>query len=450
MPNTSFAIRGSRPLSDDEFRSHLALATRLENVAVLLGAGASTCAGGHVMSEIWADMVAAARDSAAWLEMEKFVATGAAEGKVLPNIEQLLDQLDIADADLGRKADGASLRILRQHRHELRKAILRASVLDERLWKRPDRLLDDARFSSHVRLVARMIGNRQPGQAAPWVFTTNYDLAIEWAAESLGVHCANGFSGLHNRTFRPASFDLGLRNVQARGEARFGAYNIFLGKLHGSLSWKVESDGSILEQAAATQWPRLDTFLKSGEPADWPGLLIFPGAAKYFQVTGFVYGEIIRRFTEFLAKPNACLIICGYGFSDDHINRLIISALQNPTLQIIIYLPELAEFGIFPTLPAPEKLRKPNKLLERLLRQQLHQVTVRGWVSRLILTHSPPTFPSRPFWTKHRNRPAISNDFVANFPVTAPTAPNPTDTEQEPAESIDPNTKASESPPADP
>ena len=126
-------------------------------------------------------------------------------------------------------------------------------------------------------------------------------------------------------------------------------------------------------------WPRIAHFLGSESVSDWPGLMIFPGAAKFVQTTGFVYGEIIRRFTEFLSKPNACLITSGYGFTDDHINRLIASALQNPTLQVILYIPEVDRLGVYPTLAATGPAMEPTVLLGRLLRAQLPQVTVRGF-----------------------------------------------------------------------
>src|SRR5690606_20324456 len=103
------------------------------------------------------------------------------------------------------------------------------------------------------------------------------------------------------------------------------------------------------------------------------------GASKFVQTTAFVYGEVIRRFIEFLSRPNACLIVNGYGFTDDHINRLIVSALQNPTLQLIIYLPEIDRLGIYDTLAATGDAIKPNEQLKRLLLAQLPQVTVRGF-----------------------------------------------------------------------
>ena len=229
MTGSFFAIRGSRQLSEDEFASHLALAIRLENVGVLLGAGASKCVGGLTMDDVWSLLEVSAVEEVKALREQKFVKEGER-----PNVEHLLDRLEIACLDGERL--GADLAPVKQARHALRKAVLRAAMLKSELWEHPNKALVHEKLSHHVRMVSRLVGNRQPGQSAPWVFTTNYDLAIEWSAEALGLHCVNGFSGLHDRSFRPSSFDLGLRNVQARGEARFGTYNLYLGKLHGSVS----------------------------------------------------------------------------------------------------------------------------------------------------------------------------------------------------------------------
>lgn len=369
---TFFAIRGSRQLTSEEFLAHLALAIRLENVGVLLGAGASKGVGGMVMTDVWSLLEQEYPDQVQFLRDERFIAEGE-----IGNVELLLDRLEIACLDGGRV--GADLTNLNRARHALRKVVLRAAILDDKLWSDPDQAILHPKLSSHIRLVSRLAGNRQPGQAAPWAFTTNYDLALEWAAEALGLHCVNGFSGTHDRAFRPSSFDLGLRNVQARGEARFGTYNLYLGKLHGSISWTLSKSGSVCELPSASVRPLVDSFIASDQPDDWPGFMIFPGASKFVQTTAFVYGEVVRRFTEFLSRPNACLIVNGYGFTDDHINRLIVSALQNPTLQLIIYLPEIDRLGIYESLAATGDLIEPNDQLKRLLLVQLPQVTVRGY-----------------------------------------------------------------------
>lgn len=374
MTEPFFSIRGSRQLSEDEFRAHLALAIRLENVGVLLGAGASKGVGGMVMADVWNLLKTEYADQVKFLREKNFL--GAQEKG---NIEVLLDRLEIACLDGTRT--NADLTGILKARHALRKTILRAALLDEDLWQSPDQAIMNPKLTSHIRLVSRLAGNRQPGQAAPWAFTTNYDLALEWSAEALGLHCVNGFSGTHDRAFRPSSFDLGMRNIQARGEARFGTYNLYLGKLHGSLTWVPNGSGGICEIPCRSAKPPIDGFLASDKPEDWPGLMIFPGASKFVQTTGFVYGEVIRRFTEFLSRPNTCLIVNGYGFTDDHVNRLIVSALQNPTLQLIIYLPEIDRMGIFASLAATGEAIEPNEQLKRLLLAQLPQVTVRGFGS---------------------------------------------------------------------
>lgn len=65
-----YAVRGRRPLNEDEFRAHLALCTRLENVAVLLGAGASVGVGGHTMARLWQDFTDVSPASVAWLRSQ--------------------------------------------------------------------------------------------------------------------------------------------------------------------------------------------------------------------------------------------------------------------------------------------------------------------------------------------------------------------------------------------
>jgi hypothetical protein len=79
MAGGFFAVRGSRSLSEDEFRSHLALAIRLENVAVLLGAGASKSVGGHLMADIWENFSKASPDSIQWLKDNSFIAESGSE-----------------------------------------------------------------------------------------------------------------------------------------------------------------------------------------------------------------------------------------------------------------------------------------------------------------------------------------------------------------------------------
>ncbi|MBO9429633.1 SIR2 family protein [Sulfitobacter sp. R18_1] len=266
-----------------------------------------------------------------------------------PNVESLLDTLAIALAEWER-AGSIEMVEGKKARAAIYRALVRASFLDESWWNTPEGVAhSEDRLSAHRLLLQRLTSARQPGQSSPWLFTTNYDLAIEWAADSIDMNVINGFLGLHSRHFTPQSFDLGYRNVQAKGEAQFGSYNVYLAKLHGSLTWK-EVSGQFYEIQATEAQGEIRSFAK-GE-TDKLAFTVLPSAAKYIQTVGFVLGELFRRYSEFLARPQSTLLVSGYGFGDEHINRLLLSALLYPTFQLVVYLPEFSGLEDVSKLPA--------------------------------------------------------------------------------------------------
>mgnify|MGYP001558720324 CR=1 FL=1 len=349
------AIRGATALADEiELEAHLASLLRLENIGLLLGAGASVAAGGLTMIALWAKFVSDCSTEAAWMVEHGFIDAQATitPKPITPNIEHLIDSLEIALSDwsrqmkkfeenpleyaLGEKELEQALVDLKGAKAALFRTVVTAALLRKEWWLSPSGVeSDEAALASQRTILQKLVSARQPGQASPWVFTTNYDLAVEWAAESIDLQVSNGFLGVHTRRFSPQSFDLGFRNTQARGEARFGVYNIYLAKLHGSLTWK-EENGEVFEVSAPLAHQRITAFMNERDGSDL-GLMVMPRAAKYMDTNGYVLGELFRRFAEFMSKPQSCLILCGYGFGDEHINRLIRSALLNPTLQLVIY-----------------------------------------------------------------------------------------------------------------
>lgn len=335
------AIRGSAAVTDEvELQAYLAALLRLENVGLLLGAGASCSAGGSTMAKLWDDFVATSPEDAEWLKNEMFIGGEAlAEGdaRIAPNVESLADSLEITWTEWTR-VQAPETSDIEKVRASLYRALVRAALLNSDWWGSVEGAESDVeQLKDHRTILQKLVAARQPGQSSPWLFTTNYDLAIEWAAESIDLQVVNGFLGTQSRRFSPQSFDLGFRNTQARGEARFGVYNIYLAKLHGSLTWR-EHNEQLFEISAPLAWQTIQNFLENEDVTDL-GLLVLPRAAKYLQTVGFVFGELLRRFSEFLARPQTSLIICGYGFGDEHINRLLRSALLNPTLQLVIYFP---------------------------------------------------------------------------------------------------------------
>ncbi len=358
--------RGEQWMSEDELRAHLAAIVRLENVAIFLGAGAS-CGelGGMTLSQVWDFFESNYSDDADWLEENEFISRDLNS----INVEELADSLQVALLEWNRSGHEEKQR-LAEVIENIKRSIFQAAILLQDLWKNPHRVEAlPKELHAHRNTLQKICSARQPGQAYPYVFTTNYDLAVEWAAESLGLHIINGFSGMHFRSFSPSHFDLGFRNTRARGEASNGTYNIALVKLHGSLSWRTRAD-AVIESSCRSLWQNLKKFIDGGEsPAEF---LVLPGALKYQQTAGFVFGELFRRFSEFLSRPQASLIICGYSFADEHLNRVIQMALHNPTLQLVIVLPELeAEGGSW-------KLAKTKPWVRKVAELQLPQITLVG------------------------------------------------------------------------
>lgn len=365
--------QGNSEIERRDLESHLSSLCQLENVGVLLGAGASKSAGGMVMKEIWLDfksrnesMLPILKDQYKLISQEEIDAESV-------NIELLIDEVlkNKSVLDTWQQDSTALLEIL----VELYRSVTRAALLVNSDF--PElHIGQNEKFDKHRNLLEKLLSNRQPGQAAPSIFTTNYDLAIEWSAEESGINLINGFSGIHSRTFQPHSFDLGFRNVNAVGEARFGHYNMYLYKLHGSLTWYQDESGEVIECSSSRAYQDFIKPLVDDSNFNGDMRLIYPGANKYHHTIGFVYGEMFRRFSEFLTKPQTALFVNGYGFGDYHINRIILGALLNPSLHIVICYPELGE--LIANSQHQNGLTQAQRCIDKIRKMQLNQVTIIG------------------------------------------------------------------------
>ncbi len=369
-----FAFRGGKALTSEELQAHLAALIHLENVGVLMGAGCSAGAvGGMTMKQLWELFVQEYSHSALWLKEKGFLTDNLKMLTGAYNIEKLLDSLEIAQKEWQRQGWTNRLKELNAAKDDIYRSVIRAALLQKDWWSSPNLAFESDKLKPHRTLLQRITSSRQPGQCSPSIFTVNYDLAVEWAAESMGLRVMNGFDGTHYRVFSPHSFDLGLSNMLARGEARFGTYGIYLSKLHGSLSWKLASNQEDYLEVSCTQaWNEIESFLCGNNSKKQFAPIVFPSAAKYVQTVGFVLGELFRRFTEFLSRPQTCLMIVGYSFSDDHLNLVLTRALLNPTLQIVICTPEAD------IVDGKLNYQKCNRWIKKLGVLELPQVTIIG------------------------------------------------------------------------
>lgn len=156
------------------------------------------------------------------------------------------------------------------------------------------------------------------------IFTLNYDLIFEEAMEEMGVPFFDGFIGSSRPFFAPESVDIELGDSDNSFYPPIGWTRLW--KLHGSINWYSFQKGkeSIISR---------NSFQNDGERKE---LMIFPSREKYSQSRKLPFLTYQDRLRKFLAKGETLLIICGYSFSDQHINEILFQGLRsNPRLTII-------------------------------------------------------------------------------------------------------------------
>jgi len=141
------------------------------------------------------------------------------------------------------------------------------------------------------------------------IFTLNQDLLLEFhynAGHQPSRWIGSYYPGIEPEVATP--LDAGEvvrieRKVGAIKTADSQRQPIY--KLHGSIEW-VDGSGSLFVMGGSKE-----VYIQSK-----------PLLRRYAEV-----------FAEYLRRPNARLMIIGYGFADDHINRLLVEASQaNPSL----------------------------------------------------------------------------------------------------------------------
>lgn len=171
----------------------------------------------------------------------------------------------------------------------------------------------------------RKIARRQTRLSRTQVFTTNYDLAFEQAAERIRFHVIDGFGFGNQGAFDGNTFDMDIVR-RRRGESLMLEPNVFhLLKLHGSVDWD-EHDGEVRRVS------------KPENP-----VLIYPSQDKYQLSFRPPYLESMSRFQIALRQPDVTLIVVGFGFNDAHIVAPIEAAIRsNVGLRVVVVGPELS------------------------------------------------------------------------------------------------------------
>ncbi len=182
--------------------------------------------------------------------------------------------------------------------------------------------------------------NRTATRERLHVFTTNYDRLIEFGADLLGLRIIDRFVGELEPAFRASrlGIDMYYNPPGIRGEPRHLEGVMRITKLHGSIDWKHVDNARQRTQIVRVALPFGAAQDHSGVPANnaLDRLMIYPNAAKDIETVAYPYAELFRDFAMAVCQPNTVLVTYGYGFGDDHINRILQDMLTIPSTHIVI------------------------------------------------------------------------------------------------------------------
>lgn len=152
-----------------------------------------------------------------------------------------------------------------------------------------------------VRWIAQM-----PRARAVEIFTTNYDILVETALEEERVPAFDGFVGCNKPFF--------CHDALTRPETAPGAMWTRLWKVHGSINWGLETIGG--RKRVVRTSPREE------------GEMIMPSHHKYDESRKQPYTALLDRLRRVMERDDTILFVCGYSFSDDHLNAILFDALE--------------------------------------------------------------------------------------------------------------------------
>ena len=231
------------------------------------------------------------------------------------NLETVLNRVRLCREMLGENQDRRVDELSSTEASSLDRAICRA--IRKEVGISPPRGLKPHYIFSHW---LKTINRAFPVE----IFTTNYDLLLEKAMESAETPHFDGFVGTVSPFFRATTIDADFGGIPIPSVPRDW---IRLWKLHGSIGWVMVHD----ELSASTRIVRRGEFL----PESNDELMVYPSRQKYSDSRRLPFMAYQDRLRRLLASGETLLLVCGYSFSDEHVNEIIFQSLRsNPRLAV--------------------------------------------------------------------------------------------------------------------
>jgi hypothetical protein len=334
---------------------------RMENLVVLTGAGTSVTAGGKTMANLENDVLGTIKtlsglppNIGAVIDMR--CSPTSTDGTKKIGFEDWLSYL--ANASFIGSAPASPFSGVQWRgtanpaQEELSSFIVNIgrAIFAECALTLPDSELSNAtpsKIPPHLAFLAKLVA-RDSNLGRAHLFTLNYDTLFEQALELLGIQYFDGFTGRADARFDPSVYGLDIYYPGEVSEGRVRRFDRFLHfyKLHGSIHWQVRDDELRARHPDLSdfiEYRRLDNAGKAAKfeelTNDLPTVGILPTANKFTQTLTMPFAHLLRSFQIRLSAPQTFLLVLGYGFGDDHVTRIIETALMNPSLVMLVVEP---------------------------------------------------------------------------------------------------------------
>jgi len=308
-------------INEKQLATHLGRTLQTRNLVVLTGAGSSiqkdeagTSIGGLTMAELTTGLK---NDT----DFKAATTKGTLNEDILKpitettDIEQLLSSLDsLIAADKVAGAVNADKLIT-----------IQTSALAYMHKKCIIKKTNDA--FPHGAFLKKLLISRKLGNPRIKVFTLNYDTLFEQAAQELEAIVIDGFSFAQPRKFQGNNFDLDIvkrNHSRLHKEESYYLNVLHLYKLHGSVDWRINGE-------------RIEQVEPSAIEDAGGSVMVYPGSHKYQASYSMPFYEMISRFQAAIREPNTSLLVIGYSFNDEHINRIVQEAAAS-NLGLCVYI----------------------------------------------------------------------------------------------------------------
>mgnify|MGYP003275689041 CR=1 FL=1 len=157
------------------------------------------------------------------------------------------------------------------------------------------------------------------------LFTTNYDLFLEKAIDSLSkenrIVFNDGTNGYFKHYLDSSNYNRVVSYKGLNDNYIDEIPSINLIKPHGSINWGKDDD----------------QILVMNEVVDNPIIVKPTGLEGQDTFLNNHFHEMLRLFQLELDKPQSVLFVIGFSFQDNHIAKMLRRALQNPEIMVFIF-----------------------------------------------------------------------------------------------------------------